>query len=187
MNLLLEHGQFDHNSTQSVALALLCYAVGLWAFAGVRIVVQAFYALQDTRTPVVIALLAFCTNIALSALFVFKTSLAHGGLALAVSLAAMLNISLLTIQLRKKIGRIDAGRILRSLVKIIPASLAIGVIGWWISRNLVWELGGKSLYKMGLLGGGIVLSVFFYIAAMWLMKSEELEFIWRMVKRRRQP
>ncbi len=184
VNLLLEHGRFDHNSTQSVALALLCYAVGLWAFAGVRIVVQAFYALQDTRTPVVIALLAFCTNIALSALFVFKTSLAHGGLALAVSLAAMLNISLLTIQLRKKIGRIDAGRILRSLVKIIPASLAIGVIGWWVSLNPLWQQRGHSLSKIGLLGGGIVASVCFYLGAMWLLRSEELGFLWGIVRKK---
>ncbi len=185
VNLLLQHGHFDRASTLGVAFALLCYAVGLWAFAGVRIVVQAFYALQDTRTPVVIALVSFCSNIVLIAFFVFKTPLAHGGLALAVSFAAMLNISLLTVQLRKKIGRIDASRILRSLLKIIPASLVISVIGWWIGRNPVWELGGKSLFKVGLLGGGIVVSVFFYIAAMWLLKSEELEFIWGMVRRKR--
>ncbi len=186
VSLLLEHGQFDRSSTQGVALALVCYAVGLWAFAGVRIVVQAFYALQDTRTPVFIALITFCSNILLSAFFVFKTPLAHGGLALATSLAAMLNISLLTIQLRKKIGRIDASRILRSLVKVIPASLAIGVIGWWISSYALWDHRGNTLRKLELLGGGMIASICFYIAAMWIMRSEELEFIWGMVKRKRQ-
>ncbi len=186
VSLLLEHGQFDRHSTQGVALALACYAVGLWAFAGVRIVVQAFYALQDTRTPVFVALVAFSSNILLSALFVFKTSLAHGGLALATSIAAMLNISLLTIQLRKKIGRIDASRILRSLVKIIPASLAIGVIGWWISSNRLWDHGGNTEHKLELLGGSMLATICFYVIAMWITKSEELEFIWGMVKRKRQ-
>jgi len=186
VNVLLEHGQFDRNSTHGVALALVCYAVGLWAFAGVRIVVQAFYALQDTRTPVFIALFAFCSNILLSAFFVFKTPLAHGGLALATSLSAILNISLLTIQLRKKIGRIDASRILRSLVKIIPASLVVGWIGWWISNNTLWDHGGNSLHKLELLGGGMIASICFYIIAMRIMRSEELEFIWGMVKRKRQ-
>ncbi len=185
VSLLLEHGKFDRSSTMGVALALLCYAVGLWAFAGVRVVVQAFYALQDTRTPVVIALLAFCSNILLSAFFVFKTTLAHGGLALATSLAAMLNISLLTVQLRKKIGRIDASRILRSLMKIIPASVAMGVIGWWISSNPVWDHRGNTLHKLELLGGGVVVSACFYIVAMWIMKSEELEFIRGMMKKKR--
>ena len=186
VSLLLEHGQFDRHSTQGVALALACYAVGLWAFAGVRIVVQAFYALQDTRTPVFVALVAFSSNILLSALFVFKTSLAHGGLALATSIAAMLNISLLTIQLRKKIGRIDASRILRSRVKIIPASLAIGVIGWWISSNRLWDHGGNTEHKLELLGGSMLATICFYVIAMWITKSEELEFIWGMVKRKRQ-
>jgi putative peptidoglycan lipid II flippase len=186
VNLLLQHGHFDRASTLGVASALLYYAVGLWSFAGVRIVAQAFYSLQDTKTPVKIAILALFTNIACSAAFIHWTPLQHGGLALAASLASMLNISLLTIQLRKKIGRIDAGRILNSLLKIIPTSIIMGMIGWWISRNPVWESGGNILFKTGLLGGGMIVSVLFYIVAMWLLKSEELEFIRGMVKRRRQ-
>ncbi len=186
VNLLLEHGQFDHVSTKGTAAALLFYAVGLWAFAGVRIVAQAFYALQDTRTPVKTAVAALATNILLSAIFINWTPLAHGGLALAASLAAALNITLLTVMLRKKIGRMDGGRILKSLLKIVPASLAMGVIGWWISRNPVWAGGGNTLYKAELLVGGIVASAIFYLFAMWVVRSEELMFIWGMVRRRRQ-
>ena len=88
VNLLLEHGQFDRLSTQGVAAALLFYAVGLWAFAGVRLVSQAFYALQDTKTPVKIAVVALVTNMLLSYAFISWTKLEHGGLALANSLAA---------------------------------------------------------------------------------------------------
>ncbi len=184
VSLLLEHGRFDRVSTEGTALALLCYAVGLWAFAGVRVVVQAFYALQDTRTPVKTAILALLTNIVLSAAFVFKTPLGHGGLALATSLAAILNISLLTIELRKKIGRMDGGRILRSLLKIVPVSVVMGALCWWISIQPVWGLTGHTLSKALLLGGGMGLSVIFYIAAMWVLKSEELMFLWGMVRRK---
>jgi putative peptidoglycan lipid II flippase len=162
----------------------LYYAVGLWAFAGVRIVAQAFYALQDTKTPVKIAVLALCANILLSTVFILWTPLNHGGLALAASLASMLNISLLTVQLRKKIGRMDGGRILNSLLKIVPASVAMGVIGWWVSRQPIWELGGPALSKALLLGGGMAVSVLFYLVAMWTMRSEELKFLWGMVKKR---
>jgi putative peptidoglycan lipid II flippase len=147
VSLLLEHGQFDRLSTQGTAAALLFYAVGLWAFAGVRIVAQAFYALQDTKTPVKIAVVALFANILLSAVFITWTPLAHGGLALATSLAATLNIGLMTVQLRKKIGRMDGMRVLRSLLKIVPASIAMGVIGWWISREPVWEISGNTLYS----------------------------------------
>ena len=185
VSLLLEHGQFDRLSTQGTATALLYYAVGLWAFAGVRIVVQAFYALQDTKTPVVIAIIAILFNILLSFIFVTWTSLAHGGLALAISLAATLNISLLTWQLRKKIGRMDGGRIMKSLIKIIPASIAMGVIGWWISMNPVWDRGGNTFGKAQLLGGGMAVSITFYVLTMWILKSEELKFLWEVVRKKR--
>jgi len=186
VNLLLEHGHFDRLSTEGTAAALLFYAVGLWSMAGYRIVAQAFYSLQDTKTPVKIALVAFIANMVFSSAFVFMTPLAHGGLALANSLASMLNVSLLTIQLREKIGRIDARRIVNSLLKIVPASVAMGVIGWWVSRNPVWDMKGGSLYKAELLGGAMVASALFYGVAMWAMRSEELTFLWGMVKKRRQ-
>src|SRR5512143_2467272 len=121
VNLLLEHGKFDRVSTEGVAAALLFYAVGLWAFAGVRIVAQAFYSLQDTKTPVKVAAISLVTNILFS--MILMGPLALGGLALATSLSAMLNIGLLTLQLRKKIGRMDGGRILKSLLKIVPISV----------------------------------------------------------------
>ncbi len=109
----------------------------------------------------------------------------HGGLALAASLASMLNITLLTVMLRRKIGRMDGRRILRSLLKIIPASVVMGVIGWWVSRDPAWAGSGNTFYKAGLLSGGIVASSAFYIVAMWLLRSEELRFLWDMVKRRK--
>jgi putative peptidoglycan lipid II flippase len=185
VSLLLEHGRFDHLSTQGTAAALLYYAVGLWAFAGVRIVVQAFYALQDTRTPVVFAIVSLFANILLSFSFVTWTSLAHGGLALAASLSASLNISLLTWQLRKKIGRIDGNRILKSLMKIIPVSIAMSVIGWWISKNPIWDKGGNTLMKAELLGGAMAVSITFYLAAMWILRSEEMKFVWGIMRSKR--
>jgi len=184
VQLLLEHGQFDRISTQGTAAAILYYAVGLWAFAGVRIVAQAFYALQDTRTPVAIAVVALFTNIFLSAVFVFWTPLQHGGLALAASLSAMVNITMLTLLLRKKIGRMDGKRIFNSLLKIIPVSAAMGLIGWMISKQPVWQTGGNTLLKAALLFGGMSSCFLFYVAAMWLLRSEELRFMWDIVKRK---
>jgi len=185
VNLLLEHGQFDRLSTLGTAAAILNYAMGLWAFAGVRIVAQAFYALQDTKTPVMTAVASLLANIVFSFIFINWTSLAHGGLALATSLASMLNISLLTWQLRKKIGRMDGSRILRSLLKIIPASVAIGVIGWWVSKDPVWSKDGYTLVKAKLLVGSIVISIVTYIVTMWVLRSEELKFMGSLVRSRR--
>jgi putative peptidoglycan lipid II flippase len=183
INLLLEHGEFNRVSTLGVSVALLYYSMGLWAFAGVRVVSQAFYSLQDTKTPVRIAMLALAANIVLSMLLI-QTPLQHGGLALANSLAAALNITLLTKRLRKKIGRMDGRRIALSLTKIVPASLVMGIIGWWVARNPLWESPGNTFSKMQWLGGAMAASILFYIVAMWAMKSEELVFLWEMVRRK---
>jgi putative peptidoglycan lipid II flippase len=184
VNLLLERGEFNHVSTEGTAAALLFYAVGLWAFAGVRIVAQAFYSLQDTRTPVRIAILALLSNIVLSVIFI-QTPLQHGGLALATSLAAMLNLGLLTKRLRKKIGRMDGRRILNSLLRIVPSSIAMGAIGAWVARDPAWLSTGNTLYKVKMLGGGMVASMVFYISAMLVLRSEELTFLWGLVQRKR--
>ncbi|MFH0812173.1 MAG: murein biosynthesis integral membrane protein MurJ [Pseudomonadota bacterium] len=181
VNLLLERGEFDRLSTIGTASALLYYAIGLWAFAGVRIAVQAFYSLQDTRTPVKIAVIALISNVLFSILLMGP--LAHGGLALATSLAAMINLGLLTVMLRRKIGRIDGRRILQSLLKIIPVSALMWGIGWWVSLNPAWSLPGNTLYKLGLLLAGISASAGFYLLAMWVLRSEEMIFLWAMVQK----
>jgi putative peptidoglycan lipid II flippase len=128
-------------------------------------------------------MLALAANIVLSVVLI-QTPLQHGGLALANSLAAALNITLLTKRLRKKIGRMDGGRIFTSLLKIVPASIVMGAIGWWISRNPVWDAPGNTLYKTEWLAGGMAASVVFYVLAMWAMRSEELKFLWGMVRRK---
>src|SRR5581483_2460133 len=66
VHLFFEHGTFTAADTRATALALMCYAVGLWAFAGIRIIVAAYYSLQDTKTPVIAAVVAVIGNIVLS-------------------------------------------------------------------------------------------------------------------------
>jgi putative peptidoglycan lipid II flippase len=184
VNLLLEHGEFNRISTLGVSAALLYYSVGLWAFAGVRVLSQAFYSLQDTRTPVRIALLALVTNMLLSIVLI-QTPLQHAGLALANSLAAVLNLALLTWSIRSKIGRMDGRRILNSLLRIVPASAAMGAIGWWVARNPLWDEPGNTLLKVQWLAGGVAASVLFYLAAMGAFKSEEFRFLRQTAKTRR--
>ncbi len=62
----------------------------------------------------------------------------------------------------------------------------MGVIGWWVSRQPVWDLAGNTLYKAELLCGGMAVSILFYIIVMWILRSEELMFLWGIVRRKRQ-
>src|SRR5207248_1974938 len=95
VHLFFEHGRFSSADTAGTASVVLAYAIGLWAFAGVRIIVAAFYALQDTRTPVMVAAIALAGNILLS--LILMRPLAYTGLALATALSAMVNMGLLVV------------------------------------------------------------------------------------------
>src|SRR5262249_61200948 len=115
-----QHGDFDAGSTALTAWALPFFAVGLSAFSMVKVIVPAFYALQDTRTPVKIAFIAMLLNIGFN--FLFIQPLRNGGAALATSLSAFFNsISLLFIFLSRYVS-IAARGIVRSIRMFIVGS-----------------------------------------------------------------
>lgn len=180
VNLILQRGEFDYTATVGTAQAVLYYGLGLWAFAGVRIVLQAFYSIQDTKTPVKIGLLGVGINILFSLLLMGP--LKHGGLALANSIVAGLTLFSLAYMLRRRLGRIDGRRIIRSLWRVVFASTFMGIIGWFISQDKVWTFDGQIIYKTFILGGGILLSLFIYSLLMYLLKSEEFLFLLGIIK-----
>ena len=109
INLLFQHGHFSYEATQGTAEALLFYSLGIWSVVGVRVITAAFYALQDTRTPVTVAVIGMLSNIVCS--FALMGPMKHAGLALAYAFASWVNFALLFFFLRKKLGRVDARNI----------------------------------------------------------------------------
>src|SRR5207253_8462184 len=89
IEVLFQHGDFNAASTALTAWALPFFALGLSAFSMVKVIVPAFYALQDTKTPVKIAFVAMFLNIGLN--FLFIRPLRNGGPALATALSAFFN------------------------------------------------------------------------------------------------
>jgi putative peptidoglycan lipid II flippase len=175
LNLLFQRGAFTALSTEMTAQALLYYALGLAGFAGVRIVVPAFYSLQDTRTPVKVAIVALIANAALGALLMHP--LKHGGLALATSLAAGLNFSLLVLLLRKKMGKLGLGKIARSFFKSLGASLLMGGAALLISARGEWVEAGVTAEKIGLLTGAMIAAIVVYGVTAYFLGSEELRLV----------
>ncbi len=182
VHLLFQHGEFTYQDTLGTAAAVMGYAVGLWAFGGVRIVVSAFYALQDTKTPVRIAILAVVANILLS--LILMPFLKHAGLALAASLASILNLSLLIWQFQRRLGMVGWHRILRSHGRVLISSAVMGIICWWVAHQGVWIMQGHWIHKSFLLAGGVFGGIVVYFAIHLLMKSEEVFFLWKIVKGR---
>ncbi len=182
VHLLFEHGEFGRIATLGTASAVLFYSIGLWAFAGIRIVVPVFYSLQDTKTPVKIGMVAVVANLILN--LILMGPLQHGGLALATSLSAILNFSLLLLILRKRIGRIDGKRILNSHLKVLLASAILLPVSWWLNNQDLWLSPGNGFVKAALLAIAICLSAVSYFLIQAALKSEELYFILNLIKNR---
>jgi putative peptidoglycan lipid II flippase len=126
--LLFKRGEFDIETVRLTAQALLYYSTGLWAFSSVRIIIPVYYALNDTKTPVRIAVICLLTNIALSLLLMIP--LKHGGLALANSLSSMLNVILLLRALGVTLEPLYDKRLKKAVMKTAICSVIMGIIVW---------------------------------------------------------
>lgn len=182
VNILFQRGKWDYAATIGTSQALLFYSLGIWAIVGVRVVTASFYSMQDTKTPVKIAVIAMTTNIILS-LFLMNP-LKHSGLALANAVASSVNFSILFFMLRKKLGNVDGKNITVSFIKISLASAVTGLISWFIIRGDMWTHGGKTIEKAEILTGVIALYIAVYIFIMHLLGSEELKYLINMRKKR---
>jgi len=182
VHLLFERGDFDRLATNGVASAVLYYTIGLWAFAGVRVVVPVFYALQDTKTPVIVAVFSMFLNILLMNLL--SPSLQHGGLALATSLSSMFNFLILIVLIRKKIGQIDIKQIILSHLYVLFSSLCLVPLLVWTASLSLWDIQGEILKKSFLITMVILASVVVYFAIHTVLKSEEGGFLIGMITKR---
>lgn len=176
ISLLFKRGAFDAETTRLTAVALLYYGMGLWAFSAVRIVVSTFYALQDTKTPVRMAVVSVIANIVLAVLLMGP--LGHGGLALSTSLASMLNLVLLIRALRVTLGSLELKNIKESVCKTLVSSAMMGAVVWAVSVYMI-RSGDETLSSLlvGLMGC-IIIGFLFYGAFSFLIKSPELKKVW---------
>ena len=172
VRLLFQRGAFDAATTRLTAQALLYYALGLWAFSGVRIVVATFYSLQDTKTPVKVAVISLVVNIAFS--IVLMGPMQHSGLALAISLSSGVNLVLLIWVLRKRLGRIGARDILHSVLR---CSASAAIMGGAIAFAAMWVMPESGLSQWHLfvwVMGSVVAGCVIYAGCARLFKCQEL-------------
>ncbi|MCH7511601.1 MAG: murein biosynthesis integral membrane protein MurJ [Chloroflexi bacterium] len=180
--VLFQRGAFDEASTDITQAALLFYAIGLFAHAAIEILSRGFYVLSDTRTPVAFAIVALVANLILSAVLVGPLEVR--GLALAVSLAAILNAALLFWTLRTRLEGLDLAALGRSVGRTLLASVVMAeVMGFYLV--LLHQAGhldtGRWLDAFLALAGGGLLGAFIFLAASRALRSEEVETLLRRV------
>lgn len=183
VNVLFERGEFTAESTRNTASALWAYAVGLIAFSGVRVVVPAFYSLQDTRTPVRVALIAFISNLAFS--LTLMGPMQHVGLALATSLSAYLNLALLLYLLHRKIGGLNLTDLVPAVVKMLVASGIMAVAVGFAATVINWNSSTGLLLRIGMLAGIVGGGTGIYFIFAHLLQISELSVFRNSFRKRK--
>jgi len=182
IRVLFEHGRFGPDDTMRTAAALAAFALGLPAFMLIKALTPGFFAREDTRTPLYIALVAIATNVGLNAAFVFGTSLEQVGIALASSLSGWLNAGLLVAVLTRRRhwlpDRRLASRTLRIALAAIGMSAAL-IGGLALLRPALAhpDLPGIAALLGLCAGGGLVYGAFG--AALGIVKLSELRAMLR--------
>jgi len=180
--MLFQRGKFDAMAAAETARALLWQGGAIWTVAAVRQTVPVFYALGDTRTPVIVSALDLLAFIVLAV--TLKGPLGHVGISVAVAGSSFVQMALLVAALRKKLGFIGAGQILASTSRTLAASLVAGAGGWGTARLLApLQQGGGFARLVPGVSALVVFGALFVLAA-WGVRSPELESLVRSVRRR---
>jgi putative peptidoglycan lipid II flippase len=179
--LLFQGGQFGGASAEAVLSALIGYAAGLVGHAALEVVARAFYARQDTRTPLLLAVLAMTANFVLN--LSLRDLLGHAGLALANSLAVSFEVGGLLWLARAPLGGLDGSRLLRTFVRAALAAALMGLV--LISLNAWWPFQTEGTAHQALfLGTGLAVGAVAYLVAAWLLGLDAVRALGQRLWRR---
>ena len=196
IRLIYERGQFHEGDTTMTAYALAGYSIGLTGYAAIKVLSPAFYALNDAKTPMIIALCSIAVNALASYGFkivltnygvsgTMPSGFGHVGVALATSSVALVNFFALALIMRKRIEGINGSEILRSFVKIAIASALMSAVCYFSYYFLHVFLGAQTfLFKLiealvPIAFGGIV-----FFAAAKLLRISEIDKLYNAFARK---
>jgi putative peptidoglycan lipid II flippase len=184
VRILFEHGRFTVEDTAHTAAAVLCYALGLYAYAVTKIQVPTFYALGDARRPVIASAVAVGLKIAAS-LALLATFRRFGGvepflaLALSTSLAAWANFTQLSFALRGKIGSLRGRKVLSVTLLVTALSAVMGVAAAWLHAVLETRLGGGGFPgELARLAAAIAVGIVITAIGMRVLNVPEARELW---------
>ena len=175
VRLLFQRGEFDARATSMTAIALIMYSIGMVAFGLRDILGKVFYALQDTKTPMINGAIAMAMNIVLNIILVKYLQLS--GLALATSISAIVCIFLLFGSLKKKIGYFGQDKIIKTTIKSILSAVIMGIVSYF-AYDIVSNLLGIGFMKEAIslviaIGIGAITYGIFIV----LLKVDEINII----------
>jgi putative peptidoglycan lipid II flippase len=185
VRLLFERGEFTaEHSTPMTSSTLFYYAIGLFAYGGIKAVVQAFYSMKDTLTPMKVAMLTVAINITLDIILVRRLGLI--GLALATTVSAIVGFSMLCFLLKRRLGDIHSGEIWGAVARVLLVSVIMGAAIHLVSARLD-PLATNILGKLAQVIASIAAGTVVFVGLGFLFRVREVIFLWDMLVKRPGP
>jgi len=183
VRLLFQHGRFTAADTDATAWATLMYATGLYAYAAVKVVAPAFYALDRSRIPVIASLLAVAANVTLNVtLFPY---LSYMGLALGTAAAATVNFAVLLFAFGRTAGGVGLGGLALHWTRVFAAALPCGAAAWGVNRAIEQALGTDGIAaRIVAVGLAVTVGGLVYVACCRILRVAELQELTGFVRRR---
>lgn len=182
VELFYERNEFTEESTYRTATVILFYSLGVWAYSASHVIIRAFYSIQDTVTPVKIGVCMVGLNLFLNLTLIWH--LHEGGLALATAISAIIQIIILFSILHKKLKITGHKQIFLSALKTVIATFLM-CVACWISLKMVPDYNGNLIIKFTRLLIPLIMSLFAFFTVSFLLKSEELRYLYMSVIRKK--
>jgi len=185
ISVIYQHGRFTAEATRQTAAALQFYAIGLVAYSAVKVLAPAFYAIDRRYLPMMVSILSIGINFVLNWFFMFKLGLGHRGLALAVSLVAIVNFLLLYIMMQKHAGSLETGAFFGLLGKlVVPLALLAGIC--WLAMGTIFQPGTHLPEWQRIFGVLLVIGVaaVVFFGSAFLFRVDEVRDVVQLVRRK---
>ena len=196
VRLIYERGKFDSTATSMTAIALVGYSIGLTGYAAIKILSPAFYALNDAKTPMIIAIASIAVNF-IGSYFLREWlshygvtpatpyGYGHVGVALATSIVALVNFFALALLMRRRIKRLNGRAIFASFAKIAAASAVLSAVCYTSYHFLMNQYGTATFTnKLAEAFVPIALGGIAFVIVAKLLRVTELEQAFGMVRRK---
>jgi putative peptidoglycan lipid II flippase len=185
ISVLYQHGKFDAYQAAQAAGALRFYAIGLAGYAALKVLVNAFYALERRKTPMVVSFLAVGLNLLFNWIFTFRLGWGHRGLAFSTGCIATFNFLLLYALMQIQLKGLESRRLLLLLGKLAVASAALIAVCAASSRWLLADWQTQAFFiKLAALLGTVTLSAVVFAGCGILLHIEELNELRDALRRR---
>jgi putative peptidoglycan lipid II flippase len=185
VRLLFQRGAVGPGDVRLIASVLVAFSIGMFPFSLFQLMLRAFYAMQDTRTPAIINIAAVTVNTLANLLLVFALDLGVQGLALGYAVAYLFAAGASLVILRRRTGRLDERRILGTILRVTVAAAVTAVAARLVAEALgrivgVAGIGSQAVQVFGAVLAGMLV---FAVAAL-ILRIEEVDTVRRTVMAR---